>query len=39
MRQSLQKAQQTNLQMNMAGQKLFGGQNHIKGAESDDHED
>ena len=39
MRQSLQKAQLTNQQMNMAGQKLFGGQNHIKGAESDDHED
>lgn len=39
MRQSLQKAQLTNQQMNMVGQKLFGGQNHIKGAESDDHED
>ena len=39
MRQSLQKAQLTNQQMNMASQKLFGGQNHIKGAESDDHED
>lgn len=39
MRQSLQKAQLTNQQMNMAGQKLFGGQNHIKGAESDDNED
>lgn len=38
MRQSLQKAQLTNQQMNMASQKLFGGQNHIKGAESDDHE-
>lgn len=39
MRLSLQKAQLTNQQMNMASQKLFGGQNHIKGAESDDHED